>query len=87
MVMILEVVAAGGCNSVKLVIRQRVTKLSACCCKGIVKTIVRIIHLIDLEYRFQASFIETGIVGYERNGCYLVANHTFENTGASSVSH
>ena len=71
--MVLEIVTTGGSNRVKLVIGQRMTKLSACCCKGIVKTIVRIIHLIDLECRFQAAFIEAGIVGYERDRSYLVA--------------
>ena len=73
MVMILEIVATGGCNGVELVIGQRMTKLSAGCCKGIVKTIVRIVHLIDLEHCFQASFIETGIMGYKRDRSYLVA--------------
>ena len=72
MVMILEIVTTGGCNGVKLVIGQRVAKLSASCCKGIVKTIVRIIHLIDLEHGFQTSFVEAGIVGHKGNGGYLV---------------
>ena len=83
--MILEVVAAGGCNSVKLVIGQRarplvacyrrdarMTELSASCCKGVVEAIVGIVHLIDLEHRLQAAFIETGIVGYKGDGGYLI---------------
>ena len=36
--MILEVVAAGVCNGMELVIVQRMTELSAGCCEGIVKT-------------------------------------------------
>ena len=71
--MILEVVAAGGCNSVELMIGQRMTELSAGCCEGIVKAVVRIVHLIDFEHRFQASFIETGIMGHEGDGRYVVA--------------
>ena len=71
--MILEVVAAGVCNGMELVIGQRMTELSAGCCEGIVKTIVWIVHLIDLEHCFQTSFIEAGIVSHKRNGSYLVA--------------
>ena len=67
MMMILEVVATGGCNRMKLVIGQRMAELSAGCSKGIVEAIVGIVHLIYLEHRFQASFIETGIVSHERN--------------------
>ena len=70
--MVLEIVATGSCNGMELVIGQRLAELSACCCEGIVKTIVWIVHLIDLEHCFQASFIETGIVGHERDGCYLI---------------
>ena len=73
MVMVLKIVTTGGSNSVELVIGQRMAELSAGFCKGIVEAIVRIVHLIDLEHRFQASFIETGIVSYKRDGSYLVA--------------
>ena len=73
MMMVLEVVATGSCNGVKLVIGQRMAELSSGSCEGIVKTVVWIIHLIDLEHCFQTSFIETGIVGHKRNGSYLVA--------------
>ena len=70
--MILEVIAAGVCNGMELVIGQRMTELSAGCCEGIVKTIVWIVHLIDLEHCFQTSFIEAGIVGYKGDGGYLI---------------
>ena len=36
MMMILKVVTTGGCNSVELMIGQRMTELSAGCCEGIV---------------------------------------------------
>ena len=44
------------------------------CCKGVVKAIVRIVHLIDLEHSFQTSFIEAGIVGYKGDRSYLVVD-------------
>ena len=84
--MVLEVVAAGVCNGMELVIGQRarplvacyrrdarMTELSAGCCEGIVKTIVWIVHLIDLEHCFQTSFIEAGIMSHEWDGSYLIA--------------
>ena len=72
--MILKVVTTGGCNSVELMIGQRMTELSAGCCEGIVKAVIRIVHLIDLEHCFQAPFIETGIVGHKRDRSYLVVD-------------
>ena len=65
--MVLEVVATGGSNGVELMIGQRMAELLAGGCKGIVKTVVWIIHLIDLEHCFQTAFIEAGIVGHKRN--------------------
>ena len=72
MMMILKVVTTGGCNSVELMIGQRMTELSAGCCEGIVKAVVRIVHLIDPEHSLQAPFIEAGIVGYKGDGGYLI---------------
>ena len=71
--MVLEVVATGSCNGMELVIGQRMAELSAGCCKGVVKAVIRIVHLIDLEHCFQTPFIETGIVGHKRDRSYLVA--------------
>ena len=78
--MVLEVVATGSCNGMELVIGQRarplvacyrrdarMTELSAGCCEGIVKAVVRIVHLIDPEHSLQAPFIKTGIVGHKGN--------------------
>ena len=85
--MVLEVVATGSCNGMELVIGQRARPLVACyrrdarmaelsagCCKGVVKAVIRIVHLIDLEHCFQAPFIETGIVGHKRDRSYLVVD-------------
>ena len=71
-VMVMEVITTGGGNCVKLVIGQRMAELSAGCSKCIVKAVIWIVHLIDLEHSFQTSFIEAGIVGNEGNGSYLV---------------
>ena len=72
MMMVLEIVATGSCNGMELVIGQRVAELSAGCCKGVVKAVIRIVHLIDLEHSFQTSFIEAGIVGHKGDGGYLI---------------
>ena len=46
-------------------------KLSAGGCEGIVKAIVRIVHLVHLEHCFQATFIETGIMGHKGNARHV----------------
>ena len=71
--MILKVVTTGGCNSVELMIGQRMTELSAGCCEGIVKAVVRIVHLIDSEHSFQTTFIEAGIMSHEWDSGNLVS--------------
>ena len=70
MMVSLEVIAAGGCNGVQLVVGQGMAELSAGCGKCVVESVVGIVHLIYSEGCFQASFIETGIVGYEGDGGY-----------------
>jgi len=49
-----------------------IAELSAGCCKCIVESVVWIVHLIHSEDCFQATLVETGIVGYKRNSSYLV---------------
>ena len=71
--MVLEVVATGSSYGVELMIRQRTAKLPARCCESIVKTVVRIVHLVHLEHSLQTTFIEAGIVSHERNGGNLVS--------------
>jgi hypothetical protein len=51
---------------------EGMAELSAGCCKCVVESVAWIVHLIHSENSFQATFIETGIVGYEGNGGYLV---------------
>ena len=70
----LEIVATGCCNGVELVVRQRVSELSAGGSKGIIETIIRVIHLVHLEHSFQATFIETCVMGHEWDGGYQVTS-------------
>ncbi len=68
----LEVIAAGSCDGVQLVIGEGMTELSASRSERIVESVVGIVHLIYLKSSFQATFIETGIVGYEGENGYLM---------------
>ena len=65
MVMVLQVVATGCGNGVELVVRQCMAELPTGCSERVEETVVGVVHLIDLENRFQASLIETCIMGNE----------------------
>ena len=65
MVVIGQVIAAGSCDRLQLVIRQTAAVMLAGCGQGIIELIVRVIHLIYSENFFQASFIELAIMGNE----------------------
>ena len=58
----------------QLMVGEGIAELSAGCCKCVVESVVGIVHLIYSEYSFQASFVETGIVGNEGDGGYLMAD-------------
>ena len=70
---VLKVIAAGSSYGVKLMVGERMAELTAGSCKGVVETIVGIVHLIHSEHRFKATFIKTGIVGYEGDCGYLMS--------------
>ena len=72
--MSLEVIAAGGCYGVQLVVGESMAELSARRAKRVIESVAGIVHLIYSEDRFQATLVETGIVGDEGNGGYLVAD-------------
>lgn len=72
--MSLEVIAAGGCYGVQLVVGEGMAELSARRGKRVIESVAGIVHLIYSEDRFQATLVETGIVGDEGNGGYLVAD-------------
>lgn len=64
--MVLKDVSAGLAYRVKLVIRQPFAEMASGCGEGIVKLIIGVIHLIDLEGCFKAAFVEPGVVRDER---------------------
>ena len=66
-VMALQVVSTGSGNGLQLVVGQRMPELPAGNGECVVETVVGIVHLIDPEHRLQASFVETDVVGDERN--------------------
>ena len=65
MVMVLQVVATGSSYGLQLVIGQGMAELPTGCSQGIVEAIVRIVHLIHLEYGFQTTFVKAGIVSHK----------------------
>ena len=71
--MVLKVIATGCGYGVELMVGERMAELTAGSCKGVVETIVGIVHLIHSEHRFKATFIKTGIVGYEGDCGYLMS--------------
>ena len=66
---VLKAVAAGLGHSMELVVGQ-VTQFAAGGVKGIVETIIRVIHLIDTEHGLKAAFIKRAVVGYKRKSLY-----------------
>jgi hypothetical protein len=49
---VLKVITTGCGYGVELMVGERMAELSAGSCKGVVETIVRIVHLIHSEHRF-----------------------------------
>ena len=58
----------------QLMVGEGMAELSAGCGKCVIESEARIVHLIYPEGCFQASLVETGIMGYEGDGGYLVAD-------------
>lgn len=58
-----QVIAAGGRHGLQLAVRQSASVMLTGSCEGVVKLIVRIVHLIYPEHLFQASLVEGAIVG------------------------
>ena len=82
--MSLEVIAAGGCYGVQLVVGEGMAELSARRGKRVIESVAGIVHLIYSEDRFQATLVKTGIVGYEGNGGYLPITHHDHTHGANA---
>ena len=69
-----EVVTAIGGYGLELMVGEESAQLSSGGTAGAMEFVVGIFHLIHLEYGLQASFIEGGIVGYQRQTFYLGRN-------------
>ena len=64
MVVMLQMIAAGCCYGVQLVVGQTFSKMSARGDAGAMKLIIGIIHLIQLKNRFQAAFVKHAVMGH-----------------------
>ena len=60
-----EVVAACGGDSLELVVGKSGAEVTARCGEGIQETVAGIVKAICVEDRFEAAFIEAGIVSHE----------------------
>ena len=65
-VVVPQVIAAGGGDGLKLMIGQPVAKMSARRSASVEEHIVRIVHLLDLMDGFEAAFVERAVVCHER---------------------
>ena len=65
MVVMLQVVAAESCDSVKLMV-FRIWECPSGCNESAVERIVRMIHLVAAEHLFEASFVKGFVVGNQR---------------------
>ena len=57
-VVMLQMIAAGRCYGMQLVVGQIMTEVPARGYAGATELIIRIIHLIQLKNRFQAAFVK-----------------------------
>ena len=70
MVVVLEVVAAGGSDGGETVVGQEAAEMAAGGGKGVVELVVRVVHTIYLESGFETTLVETGVVRHERQPLY-----------------
>ena len=63
MVVIREVISAGGSDGLELVVREPISIIPSRCRQRVVEFIVRIVHLIDAEHLLETAFVERTVVG------------------------
>lgn len=63
-VVMLQMIAAGRCYGMQLVVGQIMAEVAARSDAGTTELIIRIIHLIQLEYRPQAAFVKHAVMGH-----------------------
>ena len=64
-VMACKVISTGCCYSLQLMIWQAAAIMLTGCGQRVVETIIRIVHLVDAEHLFEATFIEAGVVRHQ----------------------
>ena len=64
-VMIREIIPAGGGDGLELVVGEGAAEGAAGGGEGVVEAVVWVVHAIDFEDRFQAAFVEAGVVRHE----------------------
>ena len=66
-VMMVRQVETAGCgHGLQLMVGQAAAESPPGCGKGVIEAIIRIIHLIHLEDRFQATLVETAVMSHQR---------------------
>ena len=70
MMVIGQVIAAHRRHSLELVVRQTAAEVPPGGRKSVIELIIRIIHLIHLEYLLQAAFIERAVMRPKRKALY-----------------
>ena len=63
-VMVFEVIAAGGRHGMQLVVGQLFPEVPACGTAGAAKPVAGVLHLVGLEHGFEATLVERTIVGH-----------------------
>ena len=61
-----EFVATGRGDGLQLVVGQAPAEMPPGCSQGVIKNIVRIVHLIHPEHLFQTTLVEGAVVGDQR---------------------
>jgi len=74
MMMIRQIIAAGGGYSLKLMVRKAAAEMAPRGCQRVVELIVRVIHLIHPEHLAQAALVETRIVRHQGQTLDLRSN-------------
>ena len=65
-VMILKVEAAGGGDRLELVVGESAAEVAPGGGQRVEELVVRVIHLVDPEDGLEATFVEAGVVGHQR---------------------
>ena len=64
--MVEKVVAAGGGDSLELMVGKGAAEKAAGARQRVQENVIRIVHLIDPEHGFQAALVERGVMRHER---------------------